>query len=641
MSLSIIRCARAGGAAASLLALLVSSIPALADDPGPADPGVARLSVLSGEVDVKRADSGSTFAAAINAPVSPGDYLSTLDDSRAEVEFDYGAALRVAPDTQLRFTRLDPQNHQLQLAQGTVEVRVFRGLHSHPEVDTPSATIHPDTSGAYRVTVTDDGNTLVTVRSGQADVATAAATQTIGPGATLLVTGGADAAQFQTVALVPLDDFDSFNSDRDAYVGRAHDAVYVDEGIVGADDLDGYGHWIDAASYGQVWVPYAQPAGWAPYHDGRWVWEPYYGWTWVAAEPWGWAPYHYGNWFYAAGTGWAWYPGAYAVATPYVYRPAMVAFFSFGGGVGGGFSFSFGDVGWVPIAPFEPFHPWWGFGGGGGWGYGHTTIVSNTTIVNNYNTTYVNNGNITKIYQNASAPGGAVAVSGANFSHGTFTHVQPVSVNELQNAQPVHGVVPVVPTGHNLAFNGAQPAPIAGGAIAPGKFAHFAPPPVAPKSFAAQRASVATTAQTSYPEHAPLFAPKAPGQTQPGYAAPKQPGQTQPEYATPKQPVQAQPGYVAPEHGTSAAPGAPSTSTSTSTSKDPWNRFNNAPAGSTVKPSSGEPAERNYVQPSVHTPAPSVPKAYAPPRAYTPKSNAPTYRAPKVKTHTPKPEKAS
>ena len=102
------------------------------------------------------------------------------------------------------------------------------------------------------------------------------------------------------------------------------------------------------------------------------MWEPYYGWTWVDNEPWGWAPFHYGNWFYAADYGWAWYPGAYAVARPYVYRPALVAFFSFGGG-GGNFSVGFGNVGWVPIAPYEPFHPWWG--NGGGYGYGGTTVV--------------------------------------------------------------------------------------------------------------------------------------------------------------------------------------------------------------------------------------------------------------------------
>ena len=45
-----------------------------------------------------------------------------------------------------------------------------------------------------------------------------------------------------------------------------------------------------------MWVP-NEPDGWAPYRDGNWTYEPYYGWTWVGYEPWGWAPYHYGRWF--------------------------------------------------------------------------------------------------------------------------------------------------------------------------------------------------------------------------------------------------------------------------------------------------------------------------------------------------------
>ena len=97
--------------------------------------------------------------------------------------------------------------------------------------------------------------------------------------------------------------------------------------------------------------------GGLPYHDGRWVWEPYYGWTWVGYEPWGWAPYHYGRWLYTGGYGWAWYPGPVYVRP--VYRPALVAFFGFGSG-GSSFSLAFGNVGWVPLAPYEPFHPWWG-----------------------------------------------------------------------------------------------------------------------------------------------------------------------------------------------------------------------------------------------------------------------------------------
>jgi len=40
------------------------------------------------------------------------------------------------------------------------------------------------------------------------------------------------------------------------------------------------------------------PAGWAPYTNGRWLWDPVYGYSWVDYAPWGWAPFHYGRWVY-------------------------------------------------------------------------------------------------------------------------------------------------------------------------------------------------------------------------------------------------------------------------------------------------------------------------------------------------------
>src|SRR5262249_56104616 len=98
----------------------------------------------------------------------------------------------------------------------------------------------------------------------------------------------------------------------------------VSEGVYGAGDLAGYGTWRDEPTYGPVWVPSGVSAGWAPYTTGRWVWDPFYSWSWVDSAPWGWAPYHYGRWVYTGGC-WGWAPGPF-VARPF-YSPALVAFF--------------------------------------------------------------------------------------------------------------------------------------------------------------------------------------------------------------------------------------------------------------------------------------------------------------------------
>lgn len=465
-----------------VLALLLGACaaPALADDDGP-DPGVARISVLRGDVEIRRGDDGDAVAAAVNAPLMAGDYLSTHEDARAEVQFDYGNALRAGADSELRFTSIDTSNHAVQLAQGTVELRVSRLTDARPEIDTPSAVVRPAEVGRYRVTVTDDGDTLVTVRSGRVDIVSPQSVRSVDAGNTELVQGSASNPSFRQVNAVASDDFDRWNDERDQYLERVRSSEYVSEGLVGAEDLDRYGHWVDVSGYGNVWAPYAA-TGWAPYQSGRWVWQGYYGWTWVSYEPWGWAPYHYGRWFYDRGYGWCWYPER-EIARP-AWRPALVAFFSFGGG--GGVNVGFGNVGWVPLGPREPFHPWWG----------RRYINNRTTIVNNTTITNIN------IYRNVGAPGGANGISHHDFAGGRFDRTVRVSPVEMRSAKPVRGVLPVVPTTENLRPSDRPVVRRDRARPVEQRFTRFPSPSTPVRSFNDQRGDVQAAAQRQYPRHA-------------------------------------------------------------------------------------------------------------------------------------------
>lgn len=231
---------------------------------------------VKGGVNIKRADSGDTLGAAINAPLGVGDYLSTQPDARTEVQLADRTSLRVGAGTQLRFTNLEAASNALQLAAGTVELRLFGNDAAHPEIDTPNVVVRPTEKGRYRVSVDRDGNTLVTVRSGEADVAAQNTTQTLRAASSLEVSGDASNPRVQTVAEIGRDGFDAWNDDRDRYEEAGADYAYVDPAIVGADDLGRYGTWVDEPDYGEVWHP-TYAVGWAPYHDGQWVWEPYYG----------------------------------------------------------------------------------------------------------------------------------------------------------------------------------------------------------------------------------------------------------------------------------------------------------------------------------------------------------------------------
>src|ERR1700689_4688068 len=54
----------------------------------PAAPGVARVSYISGNASSQRGDNGDWVALTVNAPLEPGDRISTGQGSRAEVQLD-------------------------------------------------------------------------------------------------------------------------------------------------------------------------------------------------------------------------------------------------------------------------------------------------------------------------------------------------------------------------------------------------------------------------------------------------------------------------------------------------------------------------------------------------------------------------
>ena len=107
-------------------------------------------------------------------------------------------------------------------------------------------------------------------------------------------------------------------------------------------DLSPYGRWYNHPRYGQVWS-YNQ-ADFRPYYsDGHWEYTDY-GWEWVSDYDWGWAPFHYGRWEYEPFYGWIWIPG-------YEWAPAWVSWSSYDG-----------YYGWAPM------------------GYGHSINMSFNSI---------------------------------------------------------------------------------------------------------------------------------------------------------------------------------------------------------------------------------------------------------------------
>ncbi|WP_341314694.1 DUF6600 domain-containing protein [Paraburkholderia sp. IMGN_8] len=415
---------------------------------------VARLNYTAGTVTTEPAGATDWSYAQINRPLTTGDQLWNDQNARSELHIG-STAVRLGQSTSLNLLNLDDNSAQLKVAQGTLSARVRElAPGSSYEIDTPNLALGLNGPGDYRVDVAPDGSTTtVTVRSGNATVYGDSGQVPIAAGQQISF-AGTNLQQVADNGAPGLDGFDQWAASRNAAEDRSVSARYVSREIPGYQDLDANGTWRSSPQYGEVWVPRATPAGWAPYHDGHWVWQAPWGWTWVDDAPWGFAPYHYGRWAYEDDE-WAWVPGPIVVSEPPVYAPALVAFVGGrGDGVNWGVSLAIGGAvaagcAWFPLGPGEPWHPHWG--DHDHWSPRYYDRVNQTTIVNNYNhnvnVTNVNVNNIHNTYINYRAPGAVTAVPATAFVHGqpVARFAQKVDPQQWRNAQINPGAPGIAP----------------------------------------------------------------------------------------------------------------------------------------------------------------------------------------------------
>ena len=366
-----------------LLVFLLGFFTVLASAQVDISPGVARISLIQGDVSTQRGDTGDWAAAALNQPLVAGDRISTGDSSQAELQLDHANILRLGNNAQAKIAIVERTHIQVQVGQGLAYYTVFKDSEAEVEIDTPNVAIRPTSKeGVYRIEVSGF-ETQVIVRTGAADISTPQGSTRVEKGQAASVRGTADEAGCVLGGAPSKDSWDSWNNDRDGVIRNAQSWNHTNRYYVGSEDLDAYGHWVNVPDYGQVWSP-TVAVGWAPYRAGRWVWKLYWGWTWVSYEPWGWAPYHYGRWF-LYGSSWMWWPGpvdGYGSYRP-EWAPAYVSFFGFGGHRGVSVGFGFGSVGWLPIGPGDHFYPWYGRFGA------HFNVVN---VIDATNITNVNRG---------------------------------------------------------------------------------------------------------------------------------------------------------------------------------------------------------------------------------------------------------
>jgi hypothetical protein len=299
---------------------------------------VLRVSLLKGEVSLKRAGNDEWEDARLNAPLVEGDVLATGRNARLEIQADARNFIRVGPDSVLRIVTLRDEGIALSLSEGTATFRLahFDKEKGYCELDAPGTTVAAEKTGQYRVDVERDGAVRVTVREdGRARIYSQNSGFVLRNNRTArLAPDGSGESDWEFMAAAGFDEWDTWNDERERYLasrlkyeGRDR---YYDTDVYGAEELDAYGEWVYTKDYGYIWRPHRTAVNsyndWAPYRYGRWVWVSPYGWTWVADEPWGWAPYHYGRWVYVDNN-WCWAPRGYGYRYRRAWwRPALVVF---------------------------------------------------------------------------------------------------------------------------------------------------------------------------------------------------------------------------------------------------------------------------------------------------------------------------
>jgi hypothetical protein len=435
---------------------------------------VARLNFMQGPVSFRPGSVDEWAAATLNFPLNTGDYLWADQGARAELHVG-STAIRMDQTTAISVVNLTDQLAQFSLTAGSLNVHIrYLGPHENFEVDTPNVAIMLVRPGDYRIIADADNavSTLV-VRAGDAEVtAGASGAFNVRNGEMARLTG-TDAVQQEVSGAPPPDALDGWTSERDAREDRATiSARYVPREMIGYEDLDANGRWINIPPYGMVWQPNVAAAGWAPYRQGHWAWVDPWGWTWIDDMPWGFAPFHYGRWAYV-GTGWYWVPGAVAVRP--VYSPALVAFVG-GGGIG------VGVAAWFPLGPGEVYRPAY-----------HVSEV----YVRNVNVAYVSNVSVITsvgpaVYVNKRVVGAVTVVP-----HEVFVGARPVGVavvavrpEMLVSARVVGYTAPIAPERVSVLAR-----PIGGTVVVRTPPAVFVqrtvvartPPPPAPVNFAARQ----------------------------------------------------------------------------------------------------------------------------------------------------------
>lgn len=283
------------------------TLPALADS----QVRIVRLSDVHGTVQIDKGTGAGFENAFVNLPVTQATQLRTRDNGRAEIEFEDGSSMRIAPNTTIEFSKLSLSDSgkrisQVNLIEGMAYINWLGkddlGLSfSHEKLAL-------DHSAHFRVDASEQVANLA-VFNGTVDVDSPSGKVTVEKKKNATF-DAAEQDKYTIAKKIPEAPLDSWDKEAISY----HDQYAKNNSTpygYGFSDLNYYGSFSNVPGYGMMWQPFFTGVGWDPFMDGAWGYYPGFGYMFVSAYPWGWMPYRYGNWMFLPGMGWMWQPGGW------------------------------------------------------------------------------------------------------------------------------------------------------------------------------------------------------------------------------------------------------------------------------------------------------------------------------------------
>jgi hypothetical protein len=288
---------------------------------------VVRIKNVEGEGFVQRSYDEGNEEATPNLPLFEKDTVGTTA-GRLGIYLGRLNYLRLDSDTIVELLSIP------QLRKTDLTVRVEKGAiyldienldtEKSIEIQTPDCGIFLLDKGVYRINVNENSLTEVYVTEGIAEVAGQENSRNVRENQKIVMSRGELKERPYDFYASEKDDFDRWNETQNSEQGYARygTARYLQSGYEDYEyEMSRAGRWSYMSDFNSyVWTPYYSNADWMPYANGRWVYNPYYGYVWTSYDNCGWFTHHYGRWHWGYASGWYWIPA-------YHWSPAWVSWF--------------------------------------------------------------------------------------------------------------------------------------------------------------------------------------------------------------------------------------------------------------------------------------------------------------------------